>query len=108
MSKKEAYCQNNDDRYGDKLAQLLSSRMPMEYLRVVREANESRMYSFARCHGDWDIVIKVICKQEYSILEFQRGLYKTFFNGLIRNKGRAGFSREEIINKWVDPKRGGL
>jgi hypothetical protein len=108
MSKKGAYCQNNDDRYGDKLAQLLSSRMPMEYLRVVREANESRMYSFARCHGDWDIVIKVIRKQEYSILEFQRGLYKTFFNGLIRNKGRAGFSREEIINKWVDPKRGGL
>jgi hypothetical protein len=59
------------------------------------------MYSFARCHGDWDILIKVICKQEYSILEFQRGLYKTFFNGLIRNKVEQDFSRERIINKWL-------
>jgi|GEM_PF-3656476 len=51
------------------------------------------------------IVIKAVHKQGHVIPALQKGLYRAFFNGLIRNKGRAGFSKEEIISKWSSTKR---
>ena len=98
MAKKKVYGITSDIRYTMKMAQLLSSKSPDPELakNVAILMNSSRASGFAPYHGDWNLI-----KQQLRIPPLVCGMYRAFFNELIKQvKIRGVIDLEDLITKY--------
>jgi hypothetical protein len=109
MAKKKVLGITSNLRYQGKIQKMLEGRMDPETARdVARRANESRIAGFTIYNTMWQKVLVTLAKDGIVIPPYQRGLYRAFFNELLKASTKAGANKEYIIDKWSSEEGGAL
>jgi len=109
MAKKKVLGITSNLRYQGKIQKMLEGRMDPETARdVARRANESRIAGFTIYNTMWQRVLKTLARDGIEIPPYQRGLYRAFFNELLKASTKAGADKDYIIDKWSSREGGGL
>jgi hypothetical protein len=112
MGRKRVLRPTSTVRYEGKMEKSFEQRMPPNEARSrAMNAKFNWIAGISLYHNEWNRIEGMLIKNNIKIPPFQKGLYRAFFNELMKNsfKGMDRIDkRKEIIDKWSDPKRGGL